>query len=36
MYQAILKNLDKIFISFSGLVLFELIQKYYNLKIEVL
>ena len=32
MYQAILKNLDKIFISFSGLVLFELIQKYYNLK----
>ena len=32
MYQAILKNLDKIFISFSGLILFELIQKYYNLK----
>jgi hypothetical protein len=32
MYQFILRNLDKIFISFSGLVLFELIQKHYNLK----
>ena len=32
MYQFIIRNLDKIFISFSGLVLFELTQKYYNLK----
>jgi hypothetical protein len=32
MYQFIIRNLDKIFISFSGLVLFELIQKHHNLK----
>jgi len=32
MYQIILKNLDKIFISLSGFLLIELFQKYYNLK----
>jgi hypothetical protein len=32
MYQFILRNINKIFISFSGLILFELIKKHQNLK----
>lgn len=32
MYQFIIQNLDKIFISFSGLIFFELLQKKHNLK----